>query len=138
MEIIARRKNSLFIHYAIFALVGGVFLALALVFNKIYFLLGSLVIIAFALWGVIRLLRTPKIIIQCDGECLILREGKFKINQLSRVNYHTTHAEGIHFSWGQLTLLLNRVQIVYNDVADVEYVHNRLMELRLQAEKNSK
>ena len=59
------------------------------------------------------------------------------VNQLGRVNYRCAHARGIHYKWGKIILLLDGREIVYNNVADVEDVHNRLMELRLQAEKNS-
>ena len=101
-------------------------------------LLGCVVIVVVGVVICVGILRTPKIIIQYDGEHLILREGKFKINELGRVNYRRAHARGFHYSWGKIILLLDGREIVYNNVADVEDVHNRLMELRLQAEKNSK
>ena len=144
MEVIARRKNGLLLLYSIISSLGLIAFVKTGGFNGAYssrttymwsaglalFVLGVIICIG--------ILRTPKIIIQYDGEYLILREGKFKINELGRVNYRQAHARGIHYSWGKITLALGGQEIVYKNVADVEQVHNRLMELRLQAEKNSK
>ena len=144
MEIIARRKNGVLVLYSIMSILGLiVFVASAglsgsssseaenrWIAGLILMVVGGIICIS--------VLRTPKIIIQYDGEHLILREGKFKINELGRVNYRRAHARGFHYSWGKIILALGGQEIVYNNVADVEQVHNRLMELRLQAEKNSK
>lgn len=144
MEVIARRKNGVLVLYSIMFILGLiVFLASGglsgsssseaenrWIAGLILMVVGGIICIS--------VLRTPKIIIQYDGEYLILREGKFKINELGRVNYRQAHARGFHYSWGKIALALGGQEIVYNNVADVEHVHNRLMELRLQAEKNSK
>ena len=144
MEVIARRKNGVLVLYSIMSILG------LIVFMTSGGLSGSSSseaenrwiagLILMVVGGIIciSVLRTPKIIIQYDGEYLILREGKFKINELGRVNYHRAHARGLHYSWGKIILALGGQEIVYKNVADVEQVHNRLMELRLQAEKNSK
>ena len=144
MEIIARRKNGVLVLYSIMFILGLIVFVISgglsgsssseaenrWIAGLILMVVGGIISIS--------VLRTPKIIIQYDGEYLILREGKFKINELGRVNYRQAHARGIHYSWGKITLALGGQEIVYNNVADVEQVHNRLMELRLQAEKNSK
>ena len=144
MEIIARRKNGVLVLYSIISILG------LIVFVASGGLSGSSSseaenrwiagLILMVVGGIIciSVLRTPKIIIQYDGEYLILREGKFKINELGRVNYRQAHARRSHYSWGKIILALGGQEIVYKNVADVEQVHNRLMELRLQAEKNSK
>ena len=143
MEIIARKKSGLLLLYS-FVILLGIFMGVLSAnldedsTERGFTLLGCVVIVIVGIIICVGILRTPKIIIQYDGEYLILREGKFKINELGRVNYHRAHARGIHYKWGKIILLLDGREIVYNNVADVEYVHNRLMELRLQAEKNSK
>ena len=143
MEIIARRKNGVLVLYSIMFILGLIVFVISgglsgsssseaenrWIAGLILMVVGGIISIS--------VLRTPKIIIQYDGEYLILREGKFKINELGRVNYRQAHARGIHYSWGKITLALGGQEIIYNNVADVEQVHNRLMELRLQTEKNS-
>ena len=143
MEIIARKKSGLLLLYA-FVILLGIFMGVLSAnldedsTERGFTLLGCVVIIIVGIIICVGILRTPNIIIQYDGEYLILREGKFKINELGRVNYHRAHARGFHYSWGKIILALGGQEIVYKNVADVEQVHNRLMELRLQAEKNSK
>ena len=143
MEIIARKKSGLLLLYS-FVILLGIFMGVLSAnldedsTERGFTLLGCVVIVIVGIIICVGILRTPKIIIQYDGEYLILREGKFRVNQLGRVNYHRAHARGFHYSWGKIILLLDGREIVYNNVADVEDVHNRLMELRLQAEKNSK
>ena len=143
MEIIARKKSGLLLLYS-FVILLGIFMGVLSAnldgdsTERGFTLLGCVVIVVVGVVICVGILRTPKIIIQYDGEYLILREGKFRVNQLGRVNYRRAHARGIHYSWGKIILLLDGREIVYNNVADVEQVHNRLMELRLQAEKNSK
>ena len=143
MEIIARKKSGLLLLYS-FVILLGIFMGVLSAnldedsTERGFTLLGCVVIVIVGIIICVGILRTPKIIIQYDGEYLILREGKFRVNQLGRVNYRCAHARGIHYNWGKIILLLDGREIVYNNVADVEDVHNRLMELRLQAEKNSK
>ena len=143
MEIIARKKSGLLLLYS-FVILLGIFMGVLSAnldedsTERGFTLLGCVVIVIVGIIICVSVLRTPKIIIQYDGEYLILREGKFRVNQLGRVNYRRAHARGIHYNWGKIILLLDGREIVYNNVADVEDVHNRLMELRLQAEKNSK
>ena len=142
MEIIARKKSGLLLLYA-FVILLGIFMGVLSAnldedsTERGFTLLGCVVIIIVGIIICVGILRTPNIIIQYDGEYLILREGKFRVNQLGRVNYRCAHARGIHYKWGKIILLLDGREIVYNKVADVEDVHNRLMELRLQTEKNS-
>ena len=143
MEVIARKKRGLLLLYSL-VVIATIALGILSVgldddsTEKGFMLIGCVIIAIVGLVICVGILRTPNIIIQYDGEYLILREGKFKVNQLGRVNYHRAHARGIHYSWGKIILLLNGQEIVYNNVADVEQVHNRLMELRLQAERNPK
>ena len=142
MEIIARKKSGLLLLYS-FVILLGIFMGVLSAnldedsTERGFTLLGCVVIIIVGIIICVGILRTPNIIIQYDGEYLILREGKFRVNQLGRVNYRCAHARGIHYKWGKIILLLDGREIVYNNVADVEDVHNRLMELRLQTEKNS-
>ena len=143
MEIIARKKSGLLLLYS-FVILLGIFMGVLSVnldedsTERGFTLLGCVVIVIVGIIICVGILRTPKIIIQYDGEYLILREGKFRVNQLGRVNYRRANARAFHYSWGKIILALGGQEIVYNNVADVEQVHNRLMELRLQAEKNSK
>ena len=142
MEIIARKKSGLLLLYS-FVILLGIFMGVLSAnldedsTERGFTLLGCVVIVIVGIIICVGILRTPKIIIQYDGEYLILREGKFRVNQLGRVNYRRAHARGIHYNWGKIILFLDGREIVYNNVADVEDVHNRLMELRLQTEKNS-
>ena len=144
MEVIARKKRGLLLLYSL-VVIATIALGILSVglddedsTEKGFMLIGCVIIAIVGVIICVGILRTPKIIIQYDGEYLILREGKFKINELGRVNYRRAHARGFHYSWGKIILALGGQEIVYNNVADVEHVHNRLMELRLQAEKNSK
>ena len=140
MEVIARRKNGLLFLFGAITLLGAIFTVLAVqgVFSdetEVKFFVGGLLMLIFGSILCIKVLRTPKIIIQYDGEYLFLREGKFHITQLSNVKYRLAHVRGVHHRWGELILQLNGKEIVYNNVADVEYVHSRLLALRLAANK---
>ena len=141
MEVIARRKDSLLILYGICTALGAMILMIALLkpFNFSIQKSGTLAagLVLFFVGGFIcvQVLRTPKEIICFDGENLILPQGKFALSELSNVNYHRAHARGVTYCWGRITLTINGQKFEYNSVADVEMVHNRLMELRLAVGK---
>lgn len=135
MEVIARRKDSLLMLYGIITLIGlGVMIATLgggvrdteprwFASGIVLFVVGAIICI--------NILRTPKIIISFDGENLILPQGRYALNELSKVNYRRAHARGIQYGWGKLFLTIDGRQFSYNNVAEVETVHDRLMELRL-------
>ena len=91
MEIIARKKSGLLLLYS-FVILLGIFMGVLSAnldgdsTERGFTLLGCVVIVVVGVVICVGILRTPKIIIQYDGEYLILREGKFKINELGRVN----------------------------------------------------
>ena len=133
MEIIARRKDSLLLLFGVITLFGVIATVVSLQgFWDDKFAIGGIIIVVAGVILCARILRTPKEIIRYDGEFLILREGKYKIDQLSKINYRCMHIRGRYYHSGTLTLLLNGKEIVYDFVADVEEVHNRLMALRLK------
>ena len=142
MEIIARRRNSVLILSGVFTLIGLVLLILVVKGHFFYgkewmYALIALLFLGLGASSCINILRTPEIIIKYDGEYLILREGKFHISVLSNVNYKCANNRYTTFRWGKLTLHVNGKTIVYDYVDEVEYVHNRLIALRLAAQQKA-
>ena len=139
MEVIARRKNSLLVLYGIITLIGIIWLFFACraslyesEIDKTGEILMGAVISVIGVMICLNVLLTPKIIVCFDGENLILPQGRYAFSELSKVNYRRAHARGIHYNWGKLFLTINGREFSYNNVADVETAHDRLMELRLQ------
>ena len=142
MEVIAKRKKGLFALYCSVGLLG-VFLFIVSMnlmredngAENILLALASLVVVVIGAVVCAGYLKTPQEVIRFDGSNLILREGVFPVAALDKVNYTCAHARGLRYRWGKIVLKIGVQEIVYNYVADVEEVHNRLLDLRLQSEK---
>ena len=142
MEVIARRKDSLLTFFGLFTVFGAIVLIIALVkpFHHQIQKSGTLAagVVLFFVGGFVwlQILRTPKEIIRFDGQNLLLPQGIYPLKALSNANYRNARIKGVHCRWGRITLTINGQKFEYTSVADVETVHNRLMELRLMAEKS--
>ena len=141
MEVIAKRKDSLLFLYGGITALGAIILLIALIkpFNlqiqKTSTLVAGLVLFFVGSFICANILRMPKEIICFDGENLILPQGKYPLKQLSNVNYRHARIKGVNYRWGRIILTINGQKFEYINVADVESVHNRIMQLRLEAEK---
>ena len=142
MEVIAKRKDSLLTLYGLITALGAIIVLVALVkpftlqVQKLGTLAAGLVLLFVGGFICFQILRTPKEIICFDGQNLILPQGKYPLKALSNVNYRLARIRGVNYRWGRIILTINGKKFEYTSVADVEMVHNRLMELRLIAEKS--
>ena len=139
MEVIARRCGGVFALYLFAAALGVVLGILGIGSTAIEdafltcFIPGVLVIII-SVVICIRYCRVPKEIIQYDGEKLIFPQGRYAPSEIINVTYRCARSRGFTHSWGKLTVTLSDKEIVYNYVADVEEVHNRLIQLKTEAQ----
>ena len=137
MEVIAKRKNSVLTLWLFITGLGALMCIVALLkpfsfqSEKIGMFLIGLMLFGIGCVVLINILRTPKNIICFDGQNLILPQGKYPLKLLSNVNYRRARIRGVNYRWGRITLTINGQKFEYTGVADVEKVHDRIMELRL-------
>lgn len=142
MEVIARRKEGFFWVHLITVAAGIIFfiIFLYLEYKTAFSPLGIAMIILSSLIagsGAICLWEYHKIskeIIQYDGEKLIFPQGRYAPSEIINVTYRCARSRGFSHSWGKLTVTLSDKEIAYNYVADVEEVHNRLIQLKTEAQ----
>lgn len=145
-EVIARTKKSLFWLYlaAGILMLAPLGLAIWLVvrFPKAglsgwLVLLLALFMLGFCLWLCIRIWRAPENVIVREGDNLILPDGICPLRELQNVICRrVNNARGWSARWGTIILQTTHGEKKYEYVADVEAVHNRLIELMMQTKEN--
>ena len=147
-EIIARRKGGLlplYIGVIIFAAVLGIFAIVELILGGswelcVFMLVCMLSVVGVGIWVLVGFVRTPKIAITYDS-------NKDKIcfsgilvcspSEIVSVRYECVRARLITYRWGKIIVKVAGREIKYNYIADVADVHDRLLQLMLEAkEKN--
>lgn len=142
-EIIARRKNGLFLSY-------GLVLALLVVFAGVSFWafagLGSMAIIfivifcavvlftaVFTVRALVRLSRVPQVIASREGDTLVFLGERVRLSAIEDVRYcHARSRCGMQ-SWGRLTVFLKEGRTLECDyVAEVDRVQDRLLALKYE------
>lgn len=144
MEVIARKRGGLFglyIFCAVFTLVlaaGGtviIYFSDKHLANGIIILVFSLVAFAISFKIVNDIVKTPQIIITYENGKLRCGNTEFSPSQIVNVEYRRAHARGISYGWGRIKIILQNTTVTYDYVADVEQVHNRLIQLMLEKNK---
>lgn len=142
MEVIAKRNKgirgfiSFVIGFSVFLFVFGILnLCMGL---ELWNILRTAIFIAqaitfFVTYAYIRRSynQTREEIIIYDGTYLICPDGSYLLSELHDVTYKRMRG------WGTIELYINGEKHSYHYVADVEKVHNRLIELKRQAENNA-
>ena len=127
MEIIARKEKRTLWTF-VFSMIIGVVLLMINMYSR--YLAITLLIVG----GIIGVLyfRQPQVMIEYDGEKLIFPQGRYAPNELLNVTYHLGRKR--YFGDGSLKVHMTDGQVFsFAFVANVEAVHNRLMELRLKS-----
>ncbi len=148
-EVIARTKKSLFWLYlgcGVFVLaVIGVGIGLCAAFGGIDTILAGIIpcallvlfMFVLCLWFCVRIYRAPENIIVREGDNLILPDGVCPLRELQNVICRrANNARGWSARWGTIILQTVYGEKKYEYVADVEAVHNRLIELMMQTKEN--
>lgn len=137
MELIARRCGGVLALYLFAAALGVVLCILGIGSTAIddafltCFIPGILVILV-SVVICIRYFTVPKEIIQYDGEKLIFPQGRYAPSEIKNVTYYLGRKR--YLGNGSLKVYMTDAQVFsFAFVANVEEVHNRLIELRLQA-----
>lgn len=141
-EVIAKRKNglvglygaaaalSLFVIILSFFCFGG---SSSQKITGIFLLiLGGL---AFALCVVVSIgvCKTPADIIIYANGVLHFPEGSCNVSEIKNVEYRRASSRGLQYRWGTIILVLNDRTVKCNYVSDVVQVHNRLVQLMVEA-----
>ena len=144
-EIIARRKGGLLAIRLFCAVIIAVF-AIGIVIGavtsgEIYLIIPAGIF--FALFGVliymvIHVQKIPAVLITYNQGKLYFADGlECTPHELTNVTYKRVASRGIYYSWGTLNVTVNGTEHKYQYMADVVDVHDRLLELMLEArEKN--
>ena len=129
MEVIARKtKSTLWVF--IFSMIIGILL-LVLDYSAYSRYLGITLLIVGGVVGFLDF-RQPQVMIEYDGEKLIFPQGRYAPNEILNVTYHLGRKR--YFGDGSLKVHMTDGQVFsFAFVANVEAVHNRLMELRLKS-----
>lgn len=126
MEVIARKeKSALWIF--VFSMIIGVF---SLVFHPSRYLGITLLVVG----GIVGFLyfRQPQVMIEYDGEKLIFPQGRYAPSEILNVTYYLGRKR--YLGNGSLKVYMTDGQVFsFAFVANVEAVHNRLIELRLKS-----
>lgn len=139
MELIARKKDGIVPAYILVG-IGGLALIIYGItwFNKavsvtLVSLIGGLCLIAICVFYIVKISKTPEEIIRFDGEKLYFPEGSYYPDQIEKVHYHQAHARGFrYYSWGKLSVYFADKVLEYCFVEDVQDVHNRLLQLKME------
>ena len=140
-EVIAKRKGGLFLLYGICSLIGVFSFVMSFQTNadsnsrygKVGLAVLGLVITAVSVFICIRYLCTPREVITYDGNKLCIGKYEYSPSQLINVTYKRAHARHAQYRWGKITVHIGGQTHVYNFVADVEEVHNRLISFMREA-----
>ena len=129
MEVIARKtKMTLWIS------VAGIVLGILLLILNSWYLGISLLVICGILLPLY--LRQPEIVVEYDGEKLVFPQGKYEASEILNVTYNRGRRRRFVDNSGTLKVYFTDGKVfVFHFVENVEAVHNRLIELRLQTEK---
>lgn len=147
MEVIARRKEGLL----------ALYIAVAVVFIPLFFgpymmmhfvdsldgnpwfyamLFLGVVCVGIFIWVIVGIIRTPRVAIAYENGKLYFGNGfSCTPQEITSVNYRRSHARGISYRWGRITVTLQGQTIKYDYIADVEYAHDRILQLMLEAKK---
>lgn len=130
MEIIARKTKTI-----VWLSVAGIVLGVVLLLLRSWYLGISLLVICGIL--ILLYLRQPKVMIAYDGEKLVFPQGRYAPSEILNVTYDRGRRRALKERSGSLKVYLSDGKVfVFHFVADVEEVHNRLMELRLRTGQN--
>lgn len=140
-EIIARRKGGLLVIQLCFLVITAVFaigIAIGSVTSgEIYLIIAAVVF--FALFGlllyrIIQVQKIPAVLITYNQGKLYFADGlECTPHELTNVTYKRTASRGIQYSWGSIRVVVNGETHKFEYVADVVDVHDRLLELMLEA-----
>lgn len=149
MEVIARKKGSLFGRYILLAILGVALCTISIVFmvkwfegpELIFLAVGALLIII-GVFGARRIQKTPEEIITYDGEKLYFADGlECSPREITNVTYKQDRSMGRYshyqYSWGSVTVTVNGVEHTFDNTADVVDVHDLLIELMLQSREKT-
>ena len=146
MEVIARRKGGLVALYTVVLLVCALLFgigawATATAEDTVPFLVGlqiffGLLLVGICLWVIIGYIRTPEVAVCYEGGNLHFA-GKYTCSpsEVTSVNYKRATARGITYRWGKLYVTAGGRTYTYNYIADVEYAHDCILQLMLEARK---
>jgi len=130
MNVIAERKQGLWIFYLLLSLFGVLILILGT--GIVNFLASSLLIIA-GVFTLIQYMLTPKEILSVDNnECLHLHSGTvIKAKDIIDVSYRrASHSMYIHYKWGDIILKTVHEEYEFRYVANCEDVAKEIMHIQ--------
>lgn len=146
IEVIAKTKKSLFWLYLMAGILMltplGLAIWLIVYFPQVGFLgwlvlLLTLFMLGFCLWLCIQIRRAPENVIVREGDNLILPDGVCPLRELRNVICRrATSGRGLQARWGMIILQTAQGERKYQFVADVEAIHNRLIQLMMQTKEN--
>ena len=126
MEVIARKTKTV-----LWISVAGILLSPILLILKNWYLGISLLVIGGIL--ILVYLRQPKMMIGYDGERLVFPQGKYEPSEILNVTYNRGRRRSFADGLGSLKVYFTDGKLfIFHFVENVERVHNRLIELRLQ------
>ena len=99
---------------------------------------GGLGLMAFGIFCLSKLLRTPKEIIRFDGEKLYFPQGSYYPWQIQHIVFREMRTRyGWRQTWGKLRVCVEGQTLEYYFVEDVKLAHYRLMQLVNQYAQNN-
>lgn len=141
-EVIARKKRVAWM-YIVSLIIGVALIICASVLgsdNKIavvFMVIVGIVCIAVSVVIIIKISKTPLIVITREEDTLIYPDGKCKISELENVYCRKAHARGISYEWGEIIISVNGREYKYNYVADVERVQQRIAQLMQESKSDN-
>ncbi len=141
-EVIARKKRVAWM-YIVSLIIGVALIICASVLgsdNKIavvFMVIVGIVCIAVSVVIIIKISKTPLIVITREEDTLIYPDGKCKISELENVYCRRAHARGISYEWGEIIISVNGREYKYNYVADVERVQQRIAQLMQESKSDN-
>lgn len=146
-EIIARRKDGIIWMYVftlVISLIAIIFPGFLIGGKKgssitgVFLIVIGVICLIISVVVLIGIIRTPADIITRKDEFLCFPDGSScNLSEIKQVNYRRASARGLQYKWGKIIIVLNDRTIIYNYVADVVQVHNRLIELMLKSKENN-
>jgi hypothetical protein len=134
MEVIARKATAVQFFFFLFMLVGIVLIAMGISPPNLSFVTIGLFATALGLGFWLFIKRIPKKIIRYDGKKLYFPKGEsYCIGAIKKVEYRPPYGRFQRYhTWGKLTIYVENKTLAFHYVADVQNVHNRLIDLMLK------
>ena len=145
-EVIARRKDGLLTVYAMTAVVGIFCMLISAIIMLLYpskslhaglislFILGILFIPVSVVY-IVKICKTPEEIIAYEKGVLYFPDCTCSASEIKNVVYRCARGRYYSYHWGKIIIALEDRALKYDFVADVVDVHNRLIQLMMEAKE---